>query len=742
MAGKNPSSRKPTPLDDNGSGVRDHGSDDDDPRDSRGNRSDDDNRSDNEDNDEGSDADGHNKKRCVVDFDIDDADWEDVADGGTLPGLGSTTHRSRNPNLPTNPLCKHRHRVVAGPNVRATEAKRRQGSTKRLEALAEDLNAWEVEREEPQTELVQREGVTHYGAFGCRYVVPADAFRMVLRWRVVGRGVGEQYHILQVKRMVAADPSMLEGFTKAEKKEMIKQVLAKRKSKARGTRANNLAAAADTRRTMERLMLEITNLAERVGMVGFAMFSWGHVHDKTVPVTIQSWGAMEFFPEVLKRDPTDISHLFELWTVSRERETILGVTKCAMNYESYILKLVRGKGVGLINWPDGVDFKCMSLQSAVGPLQTLLDSLKCGMTRWKTLTVAEKQQLTAQFEEMVANGEVKVKEKQPRKTKPTKAKKRAIIEEEGRDSGEDPKVTRKSSTRAEATEDDDDPKPPHKSSVGNEESDDEAQPPARKTVAKTKPPRKKVAALHKSAACVEDTDEDDEPAARKTGAKPKLPRTTAAREGESDDEAEPPVRKKSAKLKSKANAKRTAKLRGVTVQDKLRALVRKGREADDEVKRSRAGKATRTKRKQVEGDDPEVEGQGREKRRKKNGGEKRKRMEGGDTDTKRKRMKKRVSENDGDPIEHGNVPAQRPKSKPLFRTKTTAAPAPTDEGPTHDRPPDRTSSSPLPIAGASGASKTAVSDAGSTTTTHTGGQRPNTVRGSGKGRGPPGVKVW
>ena len=42
--------------------------------------------------------------------------------------------------------------------------------------------------------------------------------------------------------------------------------------------------------------------------------------------------------------------------------TILGVTKCAMNYESYIPKLVQGKGVGLVNWPEGVEFKRMSLQ--------------------------------------------------------------------------------------------------------------------------------------------------------------------------------------------------------------------------------------------------------------------------------------------------------------------------------------------------------------------------------------------
>ncbi|KAF8137977.1 hypothetical protein K438DRAFT_1501964, partial [Mycena galopus ATCC 62051] len=140
--------------------------------------------------------------------------------------------------------------------------------------------------------------------------------------------------------------------------------------------------------------------------------------------------ALEFFREVMKRDPADVSNLFELWAVSRERgtwtlaylylvfvaaenisETILGVTKCAMNYEGYIEKLVRGKGVGLVNWPEGVEFKRMSLQSAVGPLEKLLDSLKCGTTRWKTLTAAEKKNLIAQYEEMVERGEVKVKDK-------------------------------------------------------------------------------------------------------------------------------------------------------------------------------------------------------------------------------------------------------------------------------------------------------------------------------------------
>ncbi|KAJ7787490.1 hypothetical protein B0H14DRAFT_3505437 [Mycena olivaceomarginata] len=96
------------------------------------------------------------------------------------------------------------------------------------------------------------------------------------------------------------------------------------------------------------------------------MFSRGHIHDKTIPVTIQSWGALEFIREVLKRDPADVAALFELWAVSRERgetgadtlagiqkectaiikaglQNILGRTKVAMNYESYIKSLVLGK---------------------------------------------------------------------------------------------------------------------------------------------------------------------------------------------------------------------------------------------------------------------------------------------------------------------------------------------------------------------------------------------------------------
>ncbi|KAJ6525418.1 hypothetical protein DFH09DRAFT_1328938 [Mycena vulgaris] len=147
-----------------------------------------------------------------------------------------------------------------------------------------------------------------------------------------GREVGDRLNVRDVKAMVKRDPSMLDGFTEEEEAEMVTDALKRRALQRRGARGSNLAAGADARRTVERLMQEITALAERAGMLGFAMFTRGHLHDRTVPVTIESWGALDFFREVMKKDPADVSALFELWAVSRERgstgaDTLLGMQK-------------------------------------------------------------------------------------------------------------------------------------------------------------------------------------------------------------------------------------------------------------------------------------------------------------------------------------------------------------------------------------------------------------------------------
>ncbi|KAJ7318588.1 hypothetical protein DFH08DRAFT_971331 [Mycena albidolilacea] len=325
--------------------------------------------------------------RRVVDFDPKNQDWEDE-DNVQLTGLGTTTHRSRHHTRRSIPVRKHRL-VKRGANSRVTAEKKRAVTGNPAKALTADIELWEADCEEHANAMAEKYGLkvsTYNAKISC---IMTDLNE--------GHGMGERYTMQEVKRMVREDPSMLEAFKEEEVEEMVRETLANCGAKLHGTWANNLAASADTRRTLERLMVEITVLAERAGMIGFAMFSQGHIHNKTIPVTIQSWGVLEFIWEVLKRDPADV----ELWAVSRERretgadtlagiqkectaiikaglQNILGCTKVAMNYESYIKSLMLGKNVGILNWPQGVDFKRMSLQSTIGPLRILYNSLNEG----------------------------------------------------------------------------------------------------------------------------------------------------------------------------------------------------------------------------------------------------------------------------------------------------------------------------------------------------------------------------
>ncbi|KAJ7475286.1 hypothetical protein B0H11DRAFT_1918251 [Mycena galericulata] len=380
-------------------------------------------------------SDDRENPRRIVDVEPDDSDsdWQDE-----LPGLGASTHRSRNRGKGVIPLRK-RKRNAGSANVRADKTRRCGKGSSNIQDLLVDLDTWEAEREEHAVELAEKHGVKlkevrrHMMALStfkksCKPSLYNAKITAIMARLNEGRDVGERYLMPEVKKMAVADPSLLEDFSDEEEKKMLKNILANRKLKHHGTRANNLAAAADARRTIANLIHEITALTERAGMVGFAMFSCGHVHDTTVPVTIESLGALDFFREVLKKDPVDVSSLFELWAVQRERgntgaDTLLGMqkectemiktglitaagkTKIAMNYDNYIKALVEGKNLGLLGWPKGVEFKWMSKQSAIGPLRTLRDALKSGDCHWKVLTAGEKSCLVAQFKEMVERGE-------------------------------------------------------------------------------------------------------------------------------------------------------------------------------------------------------------------------------------------------------------------------------------------------------------------------------------------------
>ncbi|KAJ7474782.1 hypothetical protein FB451DRAFT_1174210 [Mycena latifolia] len=401
------------------------------------------------------------KPRRVMDIELNDGKpkWEDELQ--QLQGLGATTHRSRNPAQAVIPIHKHTT-ATRGVNVCETARCKHTTGDSQMKAFVDDMDAWEEERKLRAEVLAEKHGMKLKEVRWCMlsgsalktnrkanlYNAKISAVMArrneILTVNTLAHEMGDRHKMPEVKRMAMEDPSMLEGFSPEEEKEMLAELVSKRKHKSHGACATNLAANVDAKRTMERLMAEISALAERAGMMGFAMFLWGHVHDTTVPVAIQSWGALEFFWEVLKKDPTDVSKLFGLWALNREQaltkgntfltmqkectemiksglhecccmlrmilytyrlflsEQIAKMTKIAMNYENYISALVEGKGFGLLGWPKEVEFKRMSKQSTIGLLRILRDALKCRTCRWK-------------FEDMVETGEAIKKAKAPRK---------------------------------------------------------------------------------------------------------------------------------------------------------------------------------------------------------------------------------------------------------------------------------------------------------------------------------------
>ncbi|KAJ7693719.1 hypothetical protein B0H14DRAFT_3531065 [Mycena olivaceomarginata] len=334
-----------------------------------------------------------------MDLDVDDDDdWED--EGTQLQGLGTTTHRSRHPHKTV--IARKRRTCVAcakrttddeaaRANTLATAQKCHETRVHNLQGLAEDLDDWQAQSEERAQEFSEKYGMK-VKEVRCR-LHASSAFKPRCKVSVYnakisalvsrlnkGRDVGHRYTMPDIKRMVSADPLMLEGFSKEEEKKMVADVRAKRNKKHRGAHANNLAASADVKRTVERLMEEITSLTERSGMIGFAMFTRGHIHDSSIPVTLESWGALSFFREVLRRDPADIAALFELWVKECTELIKAGLCqmKIAMNYDNYIKAIVEAKNVGLLGWPHG------------------------------------KKQLLVDFKEMVANGEATEKVAKPK----------------------------------------------------------------------------------------------------------------------------------------------------------------------------------------------------------------------------------------------------------------------------------------------------------------------------------------
>ncbi|KAF8189463.1 hypothetical protein K438DRAFT_1763680 [Mycena galopus ATCC 62051] len=372
---------------------------------------------------------------CPGDED-DDGEWEDE---DALSGL-ATTHQSRNP-LTAVLRYRPQHKKPRGPNLRATQRKKHESKSKRERALAEDLLKLHEDRE-AQAEVLAEAHHMNIKEVKCRmvsgtkYKSPRKTssynalVSLVMKDLNEDRSVGTKYRMQEVKLMIKEDPSLKDLYTSEQIDDMREELDKKKALWSVGVRATNQAAAVDAKWTIDGVTREITDMATRNNMVGFAMFVKGDIHDTHVPAAIESLGALKFFTDVFHKDPADVLTLFELWSVTQKRggavpttvaefqkacgeklrsglQLITGQTNITMNFERYIEVMVCGRGIGLVIWPRSVVFKRMSKQTCIGDLQRLYQDLVDGTCKWKA-------KIEEQFEELVRSGQRVEKVRQSR----------------------------------------------------------------------------------------------------------------------------------------------------------------------------------------------------------------------------------------------------------------------------------------------------------------------------------------
>ncbi|KAJ7713587.1 hypothetical protein B0H14DRAFT_3523324 [Mycena olivaceomarginata] len=374
----------------------------------------------------------------AIEPDDGDSNW---VDEDALAGLAST-HRSRNPLAP---LIRARSKAkrVWGPNMKATERKRRESKIQKGRALAEDLLKVQENRETVAEELAETHGMhikevkrrmNFSSAFKQRRKTSAYNATIALVMQELNEDLpaGSKYRATAVRQMMKDDPSLGEKYMAEEIEDKREELERKKLLRSVGVRASSKAAALDAKWVLENLTREITDLAERANMVGFAMFVRGDLHDQGIPTSIESRGALNFFRDVFHKSPDDVMALLEMWAVTKNKDgdvttslgelqkscgamilsglrMITGKPNIAMNYENYIKVLVQGRGVGLLVWPKEVEFKRMGKQSSLGPLRILYDHLKDGRTKWAKLSRRQEEKIVEEFEEMVREGKRKEK---------------------------------------------------------------------------------------------------------------------------------------------------------------------------------------------------------------------------------------------------------------------------------------------------------------------------------------------
>ncbi|KAJ7626002.1 hypothetical protein FB45DRAFT_1084821 [Roridomyces roridus] len=372
--------------------------------------------------------------RRVVDLDEDREEWENEEDEALeLEGVGTTSHRSRNPHKPSVPVRKHVGRTRVG--MRAVQTTKRIAKNDRLDKLKWELHKLEKERDARFVELAAEFGMkkeeVRRRAMGValgKHKRESGVYNAKMSWiakNVVNkdRPVGTKLRMPAVRRMVEADPSLWEQITPEMEKEILAAHKATRETQINGTRANNLACQITAKKMVDSIGDQMISLTERTGVIGCAFFTHTNAHDKTTTYWVESDAASDFIPHAFKKSIPDMMRMYELWALSRDKvsqnKELQGLqqecrdmikTNYCHAWPRRIRQVhVKKQGVGLVNWPKEVPFLPAGQIGALPTIKILHEALKSGKCHWKKLDARQKEKLIEQHEDMLASGEIKTK---------------------------------------------------------------------------------------------------------------------------------------------------------------------------------------------------------------------------------------------------------------------------------------------------------------------------------------------
>ncbi|KAJ7720633.1 hypothetical protein B0H16DRAFT_1474325 [Mycena metata] len=238
------------------------------------------------------------------------------------------------------------------------------------------------------------------------------------------------------------------------------ELLQHRELQKHGARATPTACMVDGRFTTMSIAEEMTALAKHTGIIGFGFFTRTHIQDKIVPVEIESWGALNFFSQVLKMDPRDVGAKFELWAIARDKERGCSIPRqryqyillcpilsllCVwifnpeakgrknmqLNWKQYWTVMVVNHRLILRGWPLHHRGPCNPKDiHNVELIREVRDVLKDGSCFWHRLSDTEWEREKAKVEQMLENGEIEAKKRKVRSDNNTTRKERESPEPE------------------------------------------------------------------------------------------------------------------------------------------------------------------------------------------------------------------------------------------------------------------------------------------------------------------------